>query len=377
MKKAWYEFWKPGHAPSEVHVVKDATLDIQDGEFLVLVGPSGCGKSTTLRMIAGLEEASGGDIFIGDRRVNDVSPKDRDIAMVFQNYALYPHMNVYENMAFGLRLRKFAADEIDRRVKNAAELLSIGHLLQRKPKELSGGQRQRVAMGRAIVRRPKVYLMDEPLSNLDAKLRVQMRAELQKLHRTLGVTTIYVTHDQVEAMTLGDRIVLMKDGVIQQMDTPLALYERPANKYVAGFIGSPGMNFFNARLEKNDGRIQVVAGGFRLEVPAERQAGLESSVGQEVIFGMRPQDIHEAGFATDGPVGTVTATVEVLEPLGSEIYVYASAGPDPFVARVDAHSGVKLGESVQLVFDLRKMQLFSAANEQSLLTTPVAEPQPA
>lgn len=374
LKKAWFEFWRPGHTPSEVHVVKNANLQIKDGEFLVLVGPSGCGKSTTLRMIAGLEEASSGDIFIGDRRVNDVSPKDRDIAMVFQNYALYPHMNVYENMAFGLRLRKFAPDEIDKRVKNAAELLSIGHLLQRKPKELSGGQRQRVAMGRAIVRRPQVYLMDEPLSNLDAKLRVQMRAELQKLHRTLGVTTVYVTHDQVEAMTLGDRIVLMKDGVIQQMDTPLALYEHPANKYVAGFIGSPGMNFFPGKLAQNDGRIEVVTSGFALEVPAERHEGLGSAIGTDVVLGMRPQDIHESTFHSDGPTSAVSATVEVVEPLGSEIYLYASSGQDQFVARVDAHSVVKVGEAVQLLFDTRKMHLFAASTEQSLLRATQPEP---
>lgn len=369
VKKAWYEVWKPGHVPSEVHVVKDADLEIRDGEFLVLVGPSGCGKSTTLRMVAGLEEATSGDIYIGDRRVNDVSPKDRDIAMVFQNYALYPHMTVYENMAFGLKLRKFSPTEIEERVKKAAALLDIEHLLNRKPKELSGGQRQRVAMGRAIVRRPQVFLMDEPLSNLDAKLRVQMRAELQKLHRTLGVTTIYVTHDQTEAMTLGDRIVLMKGGVIQQMDTPLNLYERPANQYVAGFIGSPSMNFIPARLEAVDGRVEIVSSGLRIEVPAERHQGLENHLGKAVTFGIRPEDIYDRQFAReDTPMADFEASVEVFEPMGSEVYLYVQAGTDQLVCRVDAHTSARVGQTAQLALDLRKIHLFDPETELALNT---------
>lgn len=367
LKKSWYEFWKPGSEPSDVHVVKDATLEINDGEFLVLVGPSGCGKSTTLRMVAGLEEATSGDIFIGDRRVNDVSPKDRDIAMVFQNYALYPHMTVFENMAFGLKLRKYPPAEIEDRVKKAADLLDIGHLLNRKPKELSGGQRQRVAMGRAIVRRPQVFLMDEPLSNLDAKLRVQMRAELQKLHRTLGVTTIYVTHDQTEAMTLGDRIVLMKGGIIQQMDTPLNLYERPANQYVAGFIGSPSMNFLPARVEATDGRLEIVTGGIRLEVPADRRQGLESRVGKPITFGIRPEDIYDRQFAReDAPLAAFEASVDVYEPMGSEVYLYVNAGGDQLVCRVDAHTGARVGETARLALDTRKIHLFDPETEEAV-----------
>jgi multiple sugar transport system ATP-binding protein len=373
VKKAWFEFWRPGSTPTTVHVVKDADLEIRDGEFLVLVGPSGCGKSTTLRMVAGLEEATSGDIFIGDRRVNDVSPKDRDIAMVFQNYALYPHMTVYENMAFGLKLRKFPPAEIEERVQKAARLLDIEHLLNRKPKELSGGQRQRVAMGRAIVRKPQVFLMDEPLSNLDAKLRVQMRAELQKLHRTLGVTTIYVTHDQTEAMTLGDRIVLMKGGIIQQMDTPLNLYEHPASLSVAGFIGSPAMNFVQARLEAQDGRLDIVCGGLRLEVPADRREGLQHHVGKAVIFGIRPEDIYDRQFArADAPMALFEANVEVFEPMGSEVYLYVNAGGDQLVCRVDAHTSARVGDVARLALDTRKIHLFDPETEQALSRLPVS-----
>ncbi|MCR5661585.1 MAG: sn-glycerol-3-phosphate ABC transporter ATP-binding protein UgpC [bacterium] len=367
MKKAWYEVWKPSSAPSTVHVVKDANLEIQDGEFLVLVGPSGCGKSTTLRMVAGLEDITSGDIFIGDRRVNDVSPKDRDIAMVFQSYALYPHFTVYENMAFALRLRKVPEAEIQKAVQEAADLLDIGHLLKRKPKELSGGQRQRVAMGRSIVRKPQVFLMDEPLSNLDAKLRVQMRAELQKLHRRLGVTTIYVTHDQTEAMTLGDRIVLMNGGYIQQVDTPLNIYEHPVNKYVAGFIGSPSMNFLEAHLEKRDDGIYAVCKACEALLPDEQSKRLEDYAGKKVVFGIRPEDIYDSRFArTDGPMVPFKAGVEVFEPMGSEVYLHVDAGGDKLIGRVDAHTEARVGDTADLVLDARKIHIFDAETEKAL-----------
>ncbi len=355
--KSWWEFWKSSSTPSQVHIVKNAELKIKDGEFVVLVGPSGCGKSTTLRMIAGLEDATSGDIVIGDRVVNNVSPKERDIAMVFQSYALYPHMSVFENMAFGLRLRNLPNQEIERSVKQASELLGLEKLLQRKPKELSGGQRQRVAMGRAIVRRPQVYLMDEPLSNLDAKLRVQMRAELQKMHRRLGVTTVYVTHDQVEAMTLGDRIVIMKDGIIQQADSPLNLYERPSNLYVAGFIGTPSMNFVPVTLQ--DG--EFIASGFRVQVPEERRGDVEAYNGKALVLGIRPQDL------TDAPSSlTLQASVEVIEPLGSENYLYCSAGKDMVAARVDGRSSVRAGDTVTLGFKPEQFHLFDAVSEQAI-----------
>lgn len=363
VKKEWWEFWKPGQVPKEVHVVRDADLEIKDGEFMVLVGPSGCGKSTTLRMIAGLEELTNGEIYIGDRLVNDVSPKDRDIAMVFQNYALYPHMRVYDNMAFGLKLRKFKPEDIDQRVKEAAALLGIENLLDRRPKELSGGQRQRVAMGRAIVRRPQVYLMDEPLSNLDAKLRVQMRAELQKLHRKLGVTTVYVTHDQTEAMTLGDRIVIMKDGDIQQIDSPLNLYERPNNLFVAGFIGSPGMNFVAVKIVEDERGLAVEASGFRFVLTAEQAAVVKPG---PATLGIRPQDVGEASQAEEGAV-KFSAQLEVLEPLGSENYLYCKAGLDSISARVGPHSQVKVGESVELAFHPRRFHLFDVETTNALI----------
>lgn len=355
--KSWWEFWKSSSTPSQVHIVKNAELKIKDGEFVVLVGPSGCGKSTTLRMIAGLEDATSGDIVIGDRVVNNVSPKERDIAMVFQSYALYPHMSVFENMAFGLRLRNLPEQEIVKAVNQASELLGLEKLLQRKPKELSGGQRQRVAMGRAIVRKPQVYLMDEPLSNLDAKLRVQMRAELQKMHRRLGVTTVYVTHDQVEAMTLGDRIVIMKDGIIQQADSPLNLYERPSNLYVAGFIGTPSMNFIPVTLQ--DG--ELIASGFRVHLPEDRRGEVGSYNGKALVLGVRPQDL------TDAPSSlTMQANVEVIEPLGSENYLYCSAGKDMVAARVDGRSSVRAGDSVTLGFKPEQFHLFDAASEQAI-----------
>ncbi len=364
--KKWYEFWKPSSKPQKVHVVKDLSMDVKDGEFLVLVGPSGCGKSTTLRMLAGLEEVTSGKIYIGDRLVNDVPPKDRDIAMVFQNYALYPHMNVYDNMAFGLRLRKVPKDEIDKRVKKVASLLGIESLLYRKPKELSGGQRQRVAMGRAIVREPKVFLMDEPLSNLDAKLRVQMRAELQKLHHRLGITTIYVTHDQTEAMTLGHRIALLYDGEIQQLDTPLNMYEKPRNKFVAGFIGSPSMNFVDAHIQEEGEEVYVVASGFKLPVKSDK---IRKYVGKEVIFGIRPENIYDKEFSkkVPHPWNTFDAMVEVIEPMGSEIILHISIGDDTLVARVDAHTKAKIGEKIPLVFDWEKIHIFDKDTEENLM----------
>lgn len=355
--RPWWQFWKSSSVPSQVHIVKNAELKIRDGEFVVLVGPSGCGKSTTLRMIAGLEDATSGEIVIGDRVVNHVSPKERDIAMVFQSYALYPHMTVYENMAFGLRLRKLPNEEIDRSVRQASDLLGLSHLLQRRPKELSGGQRQRVAMGRAIVRKPQVYLMDEPLSNLDAKLRVQMRAELQKMHRRLGVTTVYVTHDQVEAMTLGDRIVIMKDGVIQQADSPLNLYERPANLYVAGFIGTPSMNFIPVQLEGGE----LVASGFRVAVPEDRRGELEKFQGKSLVMGLRPTDLSDA----PAPL-SMQVTVEVIEPLGSENFLYCSVGKDQVAARVDGRCPVKAGDNVTLGFQPDQFHLFDAESEQAI-----------
>ncbi|MBM3465664.1 MAG: sn-glycerol-3-phosphate ABC transporter ATP-binding protein UgpC [Armatimonadetes bacterium] len=375
--KSWYEFWKPGSKKKDVHVVRDVSLEIKDGEFLVLVGPSGCGKSTTLRMVAGLEEISSGEISIDGRTVAkraggerglELSPKDRDIAMVFQNYALYPHMNVFENMAFGLRLRKMPDSEINERVNKAAALLKIEPFLHRKPKELSGGQRQRVAMGRAIVRRPKVFLMDEPLSNLDAKLRVQMRAELQKLHRTLGVTTIYVTHDQTEAMTLGDRIVLMRDGIIQQMDSPLNIYEKPANQYVAGFIGSPPMNFVNVTVEVDNGQVWLKSGGFRIEVPAASREPLLGANGKAAVLGIRPEDLYDQAQARDAqPGNTFEATVDVFEPMGAEVYLYLTAGEDALVARVDPHTAVRVGDRMRVVIDMGKMHVFDRETEAAIV----------
>jgi multiple sugar transport system ATP-binding protein len=351
-----------------VTAVNEITLEIPDKQFTVLVGPSGCGKTTALRLIAGLEEATAGDIFIGERRVNDVPPKDRDIAMVFQNYALYPHMTVYDNMAFGLRLRKYPKTEIDRRVKEAAEMLGIEKLLDRKPKQLSGGQRQRVALGRAIVREPQVFLMDEPLSNLDAKLRVQTRAEIKKLHARLQTTTIYVTHDQVEAMTMGDRIVVMKDGLVQQVDTPLNLYDRPANLFVAGFIGSPAMNFIDSALADAGGKLLIDAGSFRLEVPPDLVSQARPWAGRRVVFGVRPEDIADRGMANGAqPAWTIKATVDVHEPLGSDSILYLTAGAHSIVARVDARTQARMGDSVEVIFNMRKMHLFNPETQQAIM----------
>ncbi len=350
--------------------VKDFHLDIEEKEFLVLVGPSGCGKSTTLRMIAGLEDISEGELWIGDRLVNDIPPKDRDIAMVFQSYALYPHMNVYENMAFGLKLRKFPKAEIDERVKEAARILDIEHLLDRKPKALSGGQRQRVALGRAIVRNAKVFLMDEPLSNLDAKLRVQMRAEISKLHKKLETTVIYVTHDQTEAMTMGDRIVVMKLGEVQQADTPDALYNNPINMFVAGFIGSPAMNFIEGSLSEKAGEVVFSAQNMELVIPAERAQVLKSKgyIGKQVSLGIRPEDIHdEPAFIEASPKSLVKVVVEVAENLGSEMYLYLEGiGDQTIIARVSGRSGIKENETIQLALDMNKIHMFDKETESSI-----------
>jgi multiple sugar transport system ATP-binding protein len=350
----------------EVHAVKDVNLHIRDKEFVVLVGPSGCGKSTTLRMVAGLEEITGGEIQIGDRVVNDLPPKDRDIAMVFQNYALYPHMTVYDNMAFGLKMRKFPKVEIQKRVQEAAEILGIQELLRRKPRQLSGGQRQRVAVGRAIVRHPQVFLFDEPLSNLDAKLRVQMRVELKRLHDRLETTAIYVTHDQVEAMTLGDRVVVMKDGWIQQVGEPLELYGQPKNRFVAGFIGSPAMNFIETTVTEANGTLSVESPGMRIRVPAERARRLAAFKGQSVTFGIRPEDVHLA-TGTDPADLTCDAVVDVVEPLGAEVLLDAKIGNAIIVARVDPTVRVKVHDKIRLTFVPERIHFFDAKTEEALI----------
>ena len=349
----------------EVMAVKDLDLEIPDKEFVVLVGPSGCGKTTTLRMVAGLEEITAGDIYIGDKLVNQLPPKDRDIAMVFQNYALYPHMTVYQNLAFALTLRKLPKAEIDRRVKDAAEILNIGELLQRKPKALSGGQRQRVAVGRAIVRKPKVFLFDEPLSNLDAKLRVQMRAELKKLHERLQGTIIYVTHDQVEAMTMGDRIVVMKDGLKQQVGPPLELYFKPANKFVAGFIGSPAMNFIEGDLLSEGGDLYFQAVEMRLKVPKDKVEQLRNYNKKRVIFGIRPEDLPEAACALPGE--TIEAVVEVMEPLGSEVYLNVTVGERSLIARAEPTTQAKPHARLCLQPSPENMRFFDMETEKSIL----------
>jgi len=347
--------------PGNIKAVDDFNLDVHDNEFVVLVGPSGCGKSTTLRMVAGLEEITRGSIYIGDRLVNDVPPKDRDIAMVFQNYALYPHMTCYQNMAFGLKLRRFPKPEIDARVREAAEILGITELLDRKPKALSGGQRQRVAVGRAIVRKPKVFLFDEPLSNLDAKLRVQMRSEISKLHSRLRATMIYVTHDQVEAMTMGDRIVVMNEGLIQQVDEPIALYDTPANRFVARFIGSPPMNIFDGRVESENGRLFFNQGACRIQVHDECREALGPYVDKPVAFGCRPEALYPPQHFPQGhPSAKIAAKVEVIEPMGSEQYLYLTAGHSAFVARVDPHYTVSVDDQVELLIDMKKTHFFEA-----------------
>lgn len=348
-----------------VLAVNDVNIGIDDKEFVVLVGPSGCGKSTTLRMIAGLEEVTKGEIYIDDRLVNDVPPKDRDIAMVFQNYALYPHMTVYQNMAFGLKLRKYPKKEIERRVSEAADILGIRELLDRKPKALSGGQRQRVAVGRAIVRKPKVFLFDEPLSNLDAKLRVQMRTEISKLHHRLQTTMVYVTHDQVEAMTMGDRIVVLRDGLVHQIDDPLSLYNRPKNKFVAGFIGSPAMNFIDGRITA-DG-LWFDNGKLRVQVPAQKRDVLRRYNGQEVTLGIRPEHIYEKHQGDGLPdAAPVEAIVDVVEPMGNEIYLYLDAGDSSIVARVAAMVEPNPGEKLDVLFDMSRAHFFDAGTEETI-----------
>ncbi len=351
----------------ETVAVNDLNIHVDDKEFLVLVGPSGCGKTTSLRLLAGLEEISEGRILIGDRVVNDVPPKDRDIAMVFQSYALYPHMNVYDNMAFGLKLRKVPKEEIKRRVYEAAEILGIQDLLDRKPRQLSGGQRQRVAVGRAIVREPKVFLFDEPLSNLDAKLRVQMRAEISKLHQRLQTTFIYVTHDQVEAMTMATRIAVMNKGELQQIDTPQNLYDYPANLFVAGFIGSPAMNFFPATLRREDGTLYVDTGDFSVPIPADRAAPYQSYEGKKVVFGIRPENVHDPAFLPpDIQAEKVEAKVDVTELMGNEIFVYLVSGQHTFVARVDPRSSFRVGDRVQVAFDMSTFHIFDAETEKAI-----------
>ncbi len=355
--------------PGGVTAVSDFNLEVKDKEFLVLVGPSGCGKSTTLRMIAGLEEISEGELFIGDRLVNDVAPKDRKIAMVFQNYALYPHMTVFDNMAFGLKLRKVPKDEIARKVEEAARILDLTPLLNRKPKAMSGGQRQRVALGRAIVRNPQVFLLDEPLSNLDAKLRAQMRTEISKLHQKLGTTFIYVTHDQTEAMTMGDRIVVMKDGIIQQIDTPQALYERPGNKFVAGFLGSPQMNFVDAVLRKGENYFVEFGAEatktskaikYQIEIPAAKVTNdLAKYVDKEVIMGIRPEAIHDDEmFLSTATTGIVDCDVEITEMMGAETFLYLNCVGIPLTARVDPRSTAKPQDTIKVALDPNKIHLF-------------------
>lgn len=347
-----------------VLAVKHVDLEIRNREFMVLVGPSGCGKSTTLRMIAGLEEISSGTVTIGNRVVNDVPPKDRDIAMVFQNYALYPHMTVYDNLAFGLKLRKLPKADIDKRVNEAAEILGIHDYLQRRPKALSGGQRQRVAVGRAIVRKPEVFLFDEPLSNLDAKMRVQMRTEISKLHTRLETTMIYVTHDQIEAMTMGDRICVMKDGIIQQVDTPLHIYDTPANIFVAGFIGTPPMNFFYGHVEKDASGLYFKTPNVSVRLPKEWHAKAEEYIDREVVFGIRPEEIGSERAEAEPDPQRLKAKVEVMEPMGAETYLYLDTGDkNTSIARIDAHRKVAIGQDVNLALSLSTAHLFDKKTE--------------
>ncbi len=353
--------------PKGVVAVKDVTFTVEDGEFAVILGPSGCGKTTILRLIAGLETVTSGEIYIGGKLVNNVQPKDRDIAMVFQNYALYPHMNVFDNMAFGLKMRKVPKEEIRKRVIEAAEILGIASLLDRKPKELSGGQRQRVALGRAIVRHPKVFLFDEPLSNLDAKMRVKMRAELAKLHKTLKATSIYVTHDQVEAMTLGEKIILLNAGEVQQIDDPLSLYHRPKNKFVAGFIGSPPMNFIEGELVEEDGKLYFVRQEFKVEIPEDKARKVkEKGTIREVYLGIRPEDIFEETKKRQGAICPVRATVDFIETLGNELLVYYTVGNCSFISRIPPYEPPKEGSSITVCFDMSKCHLFSKETEENL-----------
>ena len=355
--------------PGDITAVSDCSLEIADKEFVILVGPSGCGKSTTLRMIAGLEDISKGELYIGDRLVNNVPPKDRDIAMVFQSYALYPHMTVYKNMGFALELRKTPKDEIDRRVREAAKVLDIEHLLERKPKALSGGQRQRVALGRAMVRNPAVFLLDEPLSNLDAKLRASMRTELIKLHKRLGTTFVYVTHDQTEAMTMGDRIVVMSNGLVQQVDTPQNLYDAPRNIFVAGFIGSPQMNFIDVALRSDEKGYYLETSSDRLYIPGGKAGdGLKPYIGRPVKLGIRPEDIRDDEASVEANAGSaVSATVDVSEMMGSEVYLYLKYAGAVLIARVAPTTASKAGETVKIAFNMNKLHLFDAESEEAIL----------
>lgn len=358
--------------PGNVIAVRDVDLGVENREFVVLVGPSGCGKSTTLRMVAGLEKVTHGEIWIGDKIVNDVPAKDRDIAMVFQNYALYPHMTVYENMSFALRLRRFPKSEIDSRVKEAAEILGIKNLLNRRPRELSGGQRQRVAVGRAIVRKPMVFLFDEPLSNLDAKMRVQMRTELNKLHIRLQSTMIYVTHDQTEAMTMGNRIVVMKDGIIQQVADPITLYDKPVNKFVAGFIGSPPMNFINGKIiKKGDSFFFSEDGGrnsFTVKIVEDVYSKISPYEDKQVVFGIRPEDIYDKLFvSTASPDCCVKGVVEIVEPMGAEVFLYVTAGNSSIIARVGGHDKPDVSQDMDLVFDMSKVHFFDKDTEETIV----------
>jgi multiple sugar transport system ATP-binding protein len=351
----------------DVIAVNNLNIEVADKEFLVLVGPSGCGKTTALRSLAGLEEISSGEILIGDRVVNDVAPKDRDIAMVFQSYALYPHLTVFDNMAFGLKLRKVPKDEIKRRVNEAADILGIQDLLDRKPRQLSGGQRQRVAVGRAIVREPKVFLFDEPLSNLDAKLRVAMRAEISKLHQRLQTTFIYVTHDQIEAMTMASRIAVINKGVLQQLDSPQNLYDRPNNLFVAGFIGSPAMNFFPGKLRKDGGKLIIDTGDFSVTIPSKYAQPYEAHAGKDVIFGIRPENIHDVNFIPPNvDVEKVAVKVDVTELMGNEIFLYLVSGKNTFVARVDPRSKLRFGEQSHIALDMDSIHIFDAETEQAI-----------
>ena len=356
--------------PGGVTAVSDFCLEIQDKEFVIFVGPSGCGKSTTLRMIAGLEEITEGELYIGDKLMNDIAPKDRDIAMVFQNYALYPHMTVFENMAFGLKLRKTPKEEIKRRVEEAAEILGITHLLDRKPKAMSGGQKQRVALGRAIVRNPKVFLLDEPLSNLDAKLRATMRTELTKIHKRVGTTFVYVTHDQVEAMTMATRIVVMKDGFIQQVDSPQTLYDKPVNMFVAGFIGTPQMNFINATLEKKDDGTYICFEGNSLRLPDEKAANpvLSDYIGKEVIAGIRPECIHdEPIYLETMKENVIDVDVDITELMGAEIYLYINIGEQNAIAKVSSRSQARAGDTIKVAIEANRVHLFDKDTQRYII----------
>lgn len=352
--------------PGNVTVVPGLDLEINDGEFAVLVGPSGCGKSTTLRMIAGLEDITSGELYIGDKLVNEVSPKDRDISMVFQNYALYPHMTVYKNIGFGLNLRKVDKKEIDKRTREVAKILDIEHLLNRKPKELSGGQRQRVALGRAMVREPSVFLLDEPLSNLDAKLRAEMRGEIAKLHKRLGITFVYVTHDQVEAMTMGDRIVVMKDGYIQQVDTPMNLYNKPCNLFVAGFIGSPQMNFIDSVIEKKDNQYFINFKNYSIPIPEDKGGKeiFESYVGKSIVLGIRPEHIHiEKEFLENNIDSIIDAKVSLHELMGAEVYLYVECDDKKITVRASSNTIAQPGQLVEIALDIEKIHIFDKETE--------------